>query len=151
MTLGPTGERGEPSPDPKAPLRRQDGVLLSFSASSCQTRRAPMNSPGGSVCFSPSGRGRNWGFEWAGGNLCFQLWGAHIPGQGTGRQRTPFKPTDRTPTPNGTFSCPWPLACFASWATPAAVSQWSYQPVELMSSNEIRARVAGRVLLSVAW
>lgn len=25
------------------------------------------------------------------------------------------------------------------------------KPAELMSSNEIRARVAGRVLLSVAW
>lgn len=65
--------------------------------------------------------------------------------------RTPFKPTDRTQTPNGPFWCPWPLACFAAWATPAAVSQWSHQPAELMSSNEIRAGVAGWVLLSVAW
>ena len=53
-------------------------------------------------------------------------------------------------TPNGTFLCHshWPvllpgprLQLCPSGAT---------KPAELMSSNEIRARVAGRVLLSVA-
>lgn len=29
--------------------------------------------------------------------------------------------------PSGTLLCPWPLAGFAAWATPAAVSQWGHQ------------------------
>lgn len=67
------------------------------------------------------------------------------------RGKTPFEPIDQTQTSDGTFLCSWPLACFAAWAMPAAVSQRSHQPVELMFSNEIQARVARRVLLSVAW
>lgn len=98
----------------------------------------------GELCPSPLQAGIELGAQ-GGGKECFQLWGAHILGG------FPFKPLDRTQTPNGTFLCPRPLACSASWATPAAVSRRSYQAAELMSSNEIRARVAGRVLLSVAW
>ena len=29
--------------------------------------------------------------------------------------------------PSGTLLRPWPLASFAAWATPAAVSQWGHQ------------------------
>ena len=45
---------------------------------------------------------------------------------GVGRE-DPTQAHRSNSTPNGTFLCPRPLACFAAWATPAAVSQWGHQ------------------------
>lgn len=83
-----------------------------------------------------------------GGTVSFQLWGACIQDLRGAHSTSAHGWSSDPPTGH---SCPRPLACFAAWAMPAAVSQWSHQPAELMSSNEIRARVARQVLLSVAW
>ena len=45
---------------------------------------------------------------------------------GVGRD-DPTQARGANSTPSGTFLCPWPLACFVAWATPAAVSQWGHQ------------------------
>lgn len=64
---------------------------------------------------------------------------------GGGEGVTLLKPIDQTQLPVGHSCGPWPLACFAAWATlflqlcPSGATK----PAELMSSIEIRARVAG--------
>lgn len=130
---GPVVVGGCAVPQPSSPkttstIRPQFAELLSYST---QRRRPSRNSPGvagggGELCPCLP-KGQNRGSKCVGGTLCFQAWGPCPPGicgWGWGG-RTPLKPTHQSP--NGTFVCPWPLACFAAWATPAAVSQRSHQ------------------------